>query len=99
MYKIKSYHRKTAIKGTLNKAVDRMISASGLTEKWDPDKGPRPIFVVGDGNFGSSNGPLLHQQFVTHLKKKVCVTIVRRIITLAVVSYKYIPSLRSRLRH
>ncbi|KAF9563531.1 hypothetical protein EC968_004831, partial [Mortierella alpina] len=70
MYKIKNYHRKTAIKATLNKAVDRMTSASGLTEKGDPDRGPRPIFVVGDGNFGSSKGPLLHQQFVTHLKKK-----------------------------
>ncbi|KAG9325349.1 hypothetical protein KVV02_004124, partial [Mortierella alpina] len=70
MFKIKGYHRKTAIKATLNRAVDRIIGASGLTEKWDPDKGPRPIFVVGDGNFGSSKGPALHQQFVSHLKKR-----------------------------
>ncbi|KAF9941742.1 hypothetical protein BGZ67_004080 [Mortierella alpina] len=48
MFQIKGYHRKTAIKATLNRAVDRIIGASGLTEKWDPDKGPRPIFVVGD---------------------------------------------------
>jgi hypothetical protein len=73
MFKIKGYHRKTAIKATRNKAVDRIIKASGLTEKWDKSKGPRPVFVVGDGQFGSSRGPVLHQQFVSHLKKRVCV--------------------------
>ena len=75
MFKIKSYHRKTALKATQNKAVDRIISASGSTEKWDESKGPRPVFVVGDGQFGSSKGPVLHQQFVTHLKKRVCIMI------------------------
>ncbi|KAF9555836.1 hypothetical protein EC968_008602 [Mortierella alpina] len=67
MFKIKSYHRKTALKATRNKAVDRIISASGLTEKWDESKGLRPVFVVGDGQFGSGKGPILHQQFAQAL--------------------------------
>ncbi|KAF9943699.1 hypothetical protein BGZ70_005550 [Mortierella alpina] len=71
MFKIKGYHRKTAIKATRNKAVDRIISASGLTEKWDENKGPRPVFVVGDGQFGSSRGPVLHQQFAQALNMLV----------------------------
>ncbi|CAO3573360.1 unnamed protein product [Mortierella alpina] len=70
MFKIKGYHRKAAIKATRNKAVDRIIKSSGLSEKWDESKGPRPVFVVGDGQFGSSRGPVLHQQFVSHLKKR-----------------------------
>ncbi|KAG0195956.1 hypothetical protein BGX28_000329 [Mortierella sp. GBA30] len=69
LFKIKSRLRKTARKATLNKSVDRVISASGLSEKWVPGKGPRPVFVVGDGQFGASKGPVLHQQFITLLKK------------------------------
>lgn len=71
IFKIKTMHRKQAKIATLDKGVSRLCRAAGLPEKLS-EEDPKPLFVVGDGQFGSRNTPITHQQFILFLKKKVC---------------------------
>ncbi|KAF9434900.1 hypothetical protein BGZ76_007244, partial [Entomortierella beljakovae] len=69
LFKIKTRHLKQAKTAILDKGISALIKTTGCKEKWkSPDE--RPLFVVGDGNFGASRGPVLHQKFISHLKKK-----------------------------
>ena len=68
--KIKSYQRKQALSTVTNKGIDRVIAATGCKGKPEEDS-VRPLFVVGDGQFGTNRGETLHQQFISLLKKKV----------------------------
>ncbi|KAF9943871.1 hypothetical protein BGZ72_003233, partial [Mortierella alpina] len=70
LYKSKAFTHKQAKQATKNLATDRIISATGLTQAWRPGSGPRPIFVVGDGSFGTGRGVVRYQDFVSLLKKK-----------------------------
>ncbi|KAF9943531.1 hypothetical protein BGZ65_000850, partial [Modicella reniformis] len=54
MFKIKSY-RKQALSAVVNKGIDRVVSAAGCKGKSEEDSA-RPLFVVGDGQFGSRRG-------------------------------------------
>lgn len=67
LFKIHEFRRKQAKTATENKAIDRMIAATGWTE----DGAVQPCFVVGDGEFGSKS---VHHGFVDLLKKKVITT-------------------------
>ncbi|KAG0195186.1 hypothetical protein BGX31_006627, partial [Mortierella sp. GBA43] len=69
MFKIKTFHRKQALGSVINKGIDRVVAAAGCNGKPGADS-PRPLFVVGDGNFGVRKGELLYQQFISTLKKK-----------------------------
>ncbi|KAF9341099.1 hypothetical protein BGX26_008771, partial [Mortierella sp. AD094] len=69
LFKMKSRYLKQAKMATLNKGVSKLIQSAGCREKWTGDS-DRALFAVGDGNFGSSRGPVLHQQFISFLKKK-----------------------------
>ncbi|CAO3568676.1 unnamed protein product [Mortierella alpina] len=71
LYKYKAFTHKQAKQATKNMAVDRIISATEVTGKWRPGSGPRPIFVVGDGSFGTERGVVRCQDFISLLKKKV----------------------------
>ncbi|KAF9978096.1 Oligoribonuclease, mitochondrial, partial [Mortierella antarctica] len=68
LYKSKAFTHKQAKQATKNMAVDRIISATGLTGKWRPGTGPRPILVVGDGSFGTKRGVVRCQEFISLLK-------------------------------
>jgi hypothetical protein len=70
MFKIKTYHRKQALGSVTNKGIDRVLAAAGCNGKPGADS-PRPLFVVGDGDFGVRKGEILYQQFISTLKKKV----------------------------
>lgn len=70
LFKMKTRHLKQAKQAVLNKGVNNLFNATGCSEKWDMSQ-DRVLFAVGDGNFGSSKGPVLHQQFISFLKKKV----------------------------
>lgn len=64
MFKVKTYHRKQAIQSVSSKSIDRAIVAAGCTGK--PQEGAsRPLFVVGDGEFGAKGGVVLHQNFIS----------------------------------
>ncbi|KAI8354225.1 hypothetical protein B0O80DRAFT_507963 [Mortierella sp. GBAus27b] len=69
MFKIKTFHRKQALGSVINKGIDRVVAAAGCNGKPGADS-PRPLFVVGDGDFGVRKGELLYQQFISTLKKK-----------------------------
>ena len=68
-------HLKQARTASLDKGISRMCNAAGLATKLDQD-GAKPLFVVGDGEFGSSRTPVLHQRFVSFLKKRVTASLV-----------------------
>ena len=69
-------HLKQARTASLDKGIGRMCNAAaGIATKLDQD-GAKPLFVVGDGEFGSSRTPVLHQRFVSFLKKKVTTSLV-----------------------
>ncbi|KAF9950568.1 hypothetical protein BGZ72_007793 [Mortierella alpina] len=63
MFKIKSCHRKQALTATSNKGMDRLISAATATAE-------RPLFVIGDGEFGARNKNVLYKNFVDKMSKK-----------------------------
>ncbi|KAF9943979.1 hypothetical protein BGZ65_012886, partial [Modicella reniformis] len=69
MFKVKSFHLQQAKTAITNKGIDRMIAATGCKGKPE-DGSARPLFVVGDGEFGPRRGVALHQQFISILKKK-----------------------------
>ncbi|KAF9352082.1 hypothetical protein BGX34_000182 [Mortierella sp. NVP85] len=63
-------HHKQAKAATLDKGVSRLCKAAGMATKIPADS-PKPLFVVGDGQFGSKGAPIQHQRFIQSLKKKV----------------------------
>ncbi|KAG0324181.1 hypothetical protein BGZ99_002144, partial [Dissophora globulifera] len=69
-FEMKRMHLKQARTATLDKGVTRLCHAAGLIKKVD-NISPKPLFVVGDGHFGSRNTPVLHQRFISFLKSKV----------------------------
>ena len=70
LFKIKTMHHKQAKAATLDKGVSRLCKAAGMATKLPTDS-PKPLFVVGDGQFGSRGTPIQHQRFIQSLKKKV----------------------------
>ncbi|KAF9374628.1 hypothetical protein BGX21_004089 [Mortierella sp. AD011] len=70
IFKMKSRHLRQAKMATLNKGVSKLLCTAGCKEKWtETGNDTRVLFAVGDGNFGSTKGPVLHQQFISFLKK------------------------------
>ncbi|KAG0195585.1 hypothetical protein BGX31_006051, partial [Mortierella sp. GBA43] len=51
MFKIKTFHPKQALRATEDRGIDKVIAATGCKGKPGNDS-PRPLFVVGDGQFG-----------------------------------------------
>ncbi|KAF8939041.1 hypothetical protein BGZ58_010796, partial [Dissophora ornata] len=58
LFKVKAMHNKQARTVTLDKSISHMCNTAGLTSKLDRD-GTRPLFVLGDREFGSSRTPVL----------------------------------------
>ncbi|KAI8348320.1 hypothetical protein B0O80DRAFT_501993 [Mortierella sp. GBAus27b] len=69
IFKIKAMHLKQARTVTLGKGISRLCKKAGLGRKLSDDES-KPLFVVGDGEFGSRNTPIFHQRLVQFPKKK-----------------------------
>jgi len=69
MFKIKSFHRSQAQKAITNKGLDMLISQAGIHHYHGAGAGSRPLFVIGDGEFGG-RGQILYK-YIVLLKKKV----------------------------
>ncbi|KAF9160595.1 hypothetical protein BGX20_002472 [Mortierella sp. AD010] len=59
IFKMKSRHLRQAKMATLNKGVSKLLCTAGCKEKWtETGNDTRVLFAVGDGNFGSTKGPV-----------------------------------------
>ncbi|KAF9172555.1 hypothetical protein BGX20_005401, partial [Mortierella sp. AD010] len=71
IFKMKNRHLKQAKMAMLSKGVSKLLYTAECKKKWtEIGNDTRVLFAVGDGNFGSTKGPVLHQQFISFLKKK-----------------------------
>ncbi|KAF8971986.1 hypothetical protein BGZ46_010179 [Entomortierella lignicola] len=66
IFKIKTRRLEQIKNAILNSKV---INITGCNEKWQ-GQGSNLLFMISDGNFGPSRGPVVHQKFISLLKQK-----------------------------